>query len=505
MYKTLKCVLLLFNTSSFLSSSQSISEHKDLIEQVNHNGSISDRIFADAEAHISSFEPFSIEACDEFEKFIRDKGIRHFLRINYEPESGFYTVNSLGSTHPRVSLFQRDFIPYLNTTGFIFNKNFSFFIPLEDKGIFPEIESFLNKIPLCCPDRPVEGISKWIIIPDHYVQQKSYADMLMLIKSERDKFPFFEREDRLGFRGSQTGPNSAHYDADSFGKLPRLNLVMLSHTHPDDVDARFLNYDCQLKPTEKGQQYKRFMLENFGPPPSHTPFYQMVKYRYNASLDGNVGAWQRPHQIMFTGSIPFFHYVYANYFTPYLQENVHYVAVRPDMSDVIEKINSLRANPRLALSIIQNASDFAEEVLTPEFIKFYMRFLLERIAAQFCDDFTDSEFFESEAIEKLHFEPNVDVESLGLQILLGEKDNLIYPNLWWHYRMGVRHFEILHQGLSESQTKKIKMFYDCVIDACSLNLIPMQPESTFVSTLPRSLKSIIQITDRQAFVSAETN
>ncbi len=94
---------------------------------------------------------------------------------------------------------------------------------------------------------------------------------------------------------------------------------------------------------------------------------------------------------------------------------------------------------------------------------------------------------------------------LAFKFLLGEKDDLIYPNLWWHYRMGVRHFEILHQGLSESQTKKIKMFYDCVIDACSLNLIPMQPESTFVSTLPRSLKSIIQITDRQAFVSAETN
>lgn len=507
MCKTLEYMALLtqISVSSFLNPLQCAFEDKDFVEQVVQDRSISQQMFADAEAYIASFEPFSMQVCDEFENFIRAKKINKFLRINYEKGIGFSASIHADNKHLWVQRFQKGFIPYLNLSGFDHDKNFSFFVPLEDLASFPEIELFLGKIPLCCPDRPYQDVSKWIIIPDHYVQQNTYRDLIVSINNEKRKYPFFEREDRLGFRGSQTGPNSVHYDMDSFGHIPRLDLVMLSHTHPDYVDARFTDYDCQLKKTEKGRQYKEFMIETFGLPVQFMPFEQMTKYRYNASLDGNIGAWQRPHLVMFTGSVPIFQYEYHNYFTPYLKENIHYVAIKPDMSDVIEKIDMLRADPALTKSIIQNASDFAEEVLTPEFIKTYMRFLLERIAAQFCDDFTESEFLKSDAIEKLHFEPNVDVESLGIQIFLGERDDLIYPNLWWHYRIGVRHFEILHQGLSESQDKRIKMFYDCVIDVCSLNLIPMQQGSTFVSTLPRSLKSIIQITDRQAFVYAETN
>ncbi len=98
---------------------------------------------------------------------------------------------------------------------------------------------------------------------------------------------------------------------------------------------------------------------------------------------------------------------------------------------------------------------------------------------------------------QLHLGQDEGVESFGLQIRLGEKDDMIYPNLLWHYRMGCRNFEIVHQGVSESQEKKIKMFYDRVIDNCSLNALTQQEGSEFASTLPSSLKWILQLTDRQ--------
>ena len=98
---------------------------------------------------------------------------------------------------------------------------------------------------------------------------------------------------------------------------------------------------------------------------------------------------------------------------------------------------------------------------------------------------------------QLYLGQDEGVESFGLQIRLGEKDDMIYPNLLWHYRMGCRNFEILHQGLNESQAKKIKMFYVRVIDNCSLNAVTQQEGSEFASTLPSSLKWILQLTDRQ--------
>ena len=91
------------------------------------------------------------------------------------------------------------------------------------------------------------------------------------------------------------------------------------------------------------------------------------------------------------------------------------------------------------------------------------------------------------------------MEQIGLQIQLGEKDGLIYSSLLWHYRMGIRHFEILHQGLTPSQNKKIQMFYNRVTDHCSLNVIALPGESDFASTHAQlgSLKWFLQLTDRQ--------
>ena len=104
---------------------------------------------------------------------------------------------------------------------------------------------------------------------------------------------------------------------------------------------------------------------------------------------------------------------------------------------------------------------------------------------------------------QLHLGQDEGVESFGLQIRLGEKDDMIYPNLLWHYRMGCRNFEIVHLGLSESQEKKIKMFYDRVIDNCSLNVIPLVSLSSTndiaallsASTLRSAWR--LQLTDRQ--------
>lgn len=46
------------------------------------------------------------------------------------------------------------------------------------------------------------------------------------------------------------------------------------------------------------------------------------------------------------------------------------------------------------------------------------------------------------ATSPLYLGQDEGIESLRLQIHLGAKDDLIYPNLLWHYRMGVRHFEL---------------------------------------------------------------
>lgn len=108
------------------------------------------------------------------------------------------------------------------------------------------------------------------------------------------------------------------------------------------------------------------------------------------------------------------------------------------------------------------------------------------------------------AASRLHLGQDEGVEPLRLQIHLGEKDDLIYPNLLWHYRMGVRHFEIASYGLTASQSKKITMFFDRVKDICTLNLIEaLVPSSCSLSSMSEAsttspaLNWVLQLTDRQ--------
>lgn len=110
---------------------------------------------------------------------------------------------------------------------------------------------------------------------------------------------------------------------------------------------------------------------------------------------------------------------------------------------------------------------------------------------------------EQHPLAPLHLGQDSEVRSVGIQIILGPNDDTIYPSLLWHYRMGCRNFEIVHQGLTPSQQKKIEMFYDRVIDNCSLNAISSASLSNTNDTAAllsaSTLRSpwTLQLTDRQ--------
>ncbi len=108
------------------------------------------------------------------------------------------------------------------------------------------------------------------------------------------------------------------------------------------------------------------------------------------------------------------------------------------------------------------------------------------------------------ATSPLYLGQDEGIESLRLQIHLGAKDDLIYPNVLWHYRMGVRHFDIASHGLTANQSKKITMFFDRVKDICTLNLIEaLVPSSCSLSSMSEAsttspaLNWVLQLTDRQ--------
>ncbi len=358
----------------------------------NSTGSLDEQVLSDIGVKIAS-SSFSLGTCDEFEAFLRDKNGQMFetaiARINYTPEKrfevGYKNDDKWNLPHLLV------LVNYLNKLGFSSSQSFSFFFPLWDACCYPpEIASYFARVPFVFPDHLQGQDEEIILIPDIYQLADKYTEEMEEIKRSSLSQPFRSREDVVGWRGSQTG---AWYNMEAFNALPpvpRLNLVMLTHTHPAHVDARFTrSYDLQLEETSEGKftpsalEYKAKITEIFGPPASFVPFPEMTKYRYNISTDGNCSAWRRPQSIMFSGSVPIFSTRHECYFTKYLTENVHYIAVKRDMSDLIEKVEMLKANPELAESIACEASNFAETIFTADFTKRYMLTLMRQIAEKF--------------------------------------------------------------------------------------------------------------------------
>jgi hypothetical protein len=141
------------------------------------------------------------------------------------------------------------------------------------------------------------------------------------------------------------------------------------------VDARFTDHKLQTTESESGKAYINFMNQTFGNDPSKffIRFEDQVHYKYIVSLDGNISAWERVVFALNMGSVLLYHTYFVQFFTPYLKENVHYIGIRSDMSDLKEKIDYLRSHPDKSKEIIHNAQNFASKnISTDMFIRYYV-------------------------------------------------------------------------------------------------------------------------------------
>lgn len=91
------------------------------------------------------------------------------------------------------------------------------------------------------------------------------------------------------------------------------------------------------------------------------PIEEHIKYKYLLSIDGFTAVWGRVPWIMFSNSV----LVKAEtgkveWFYDEMESNVHYVPLKRDLSDFVEKITYLKENDELARNISVAANAFVE-------------------------------------------------------------------------------------------------------------------------------------------------
>jgi len=141
----------------------------------------------------------------------------------------------------------------------------------------------------------------------------------------------------------------------------RLKLIEIAREHPDIIDAGITNYF-----------FFRDQQEVLGKVP-HTSFIDFWKHKYLLNIDGTVAAY-RFMALMAGNSLVFKQdSEYVEWFYDGLEPYKHYIPVKRDLSDLVEKVQWAKDNDEQAQQIVQQAREYIRKKLDAEsiFCNFY--------------------------------------------------------------------------------------------------------------------------------------
>lgn len=154
-------------------------------------------------------------------------------------------------------------------------------------------------------------------------------------------------------------------------KAVRYTLCKLSITHPDLIDARFSS--------DPEEPNLREQIERDGLKGKRASWEELLGCKYLPYVDGVMCAAPALQWRLLSGSLTFKpDSDEIQWFYGALKPNVHYVPVKGNLSDLVEKIEWAKAHDEECRSIAEEAFHFANENLRYSDVLNYLFFVLKR-------------------------------------------------------------------------------------------------------------------------------
>nr|WP_240653248.1 glycosyl transferase family 90 [Sphingomonas crocodyli] len=200
----------------------------------------------------------------------------------------------------------------------------------------------------------------YLVADPYFIQTAGYAQ-------ERQSYGIAHRWDELKDQAYWRGTDTGVFRYRTYAAAPRVAAALMSRERPDILDARITRIELRPGHIEKEAWYHEMGL--MGPEEDQA---NILNYRYQIDIDGNTNTWSSLFLKLLTGTPVLkvesefgFRQWYYDLLVPW--EN--YVPVASDASDLIEKIEWLRANPEQARKIGLAGRRLADSVTYEESIK----------------------------------------------------------------------------------------------------------------------------------------
>ncbi|KAF7997596.1 hypothetical protein HCN44_006167 [Aphidius gifuensis] len=243
----------------------------------------------------------------------------------------------------------------------------SILLSLARKVVLPDVEFFMNlgDWPLVKKTKTPYPIFSWcgsedtgdIIFPTYDITESSIENMGrvmldMLSVQGNTKVPWEKKINKVFWRGRDS-------------RRERLDLIDIARKNPDLFNVSITNFF-----------FFRDEIDKYGPGERHVSFFDFFKYKYQLNIDGTVAAYRFPYLLAGDSLVFKQESGYHEFFYDQVKPYEHYVPVKHDLSDLVEKINWAIDNDDEARKISKAGRDLMRNIALPRDIFCYHLSLL---------------------------------------------------------------------------------------------------------------------------------
>ncbi len=225
------------------------------------------------------------------------------------------------------------------------------------------------------PEHPIAFPDYASAVPDSCLKHSSYHwdAIFARVDAQSAAVPWANKWSKLFWRGATT---DGDYESSDWRSFPRAKLVAISQNNPDLVDAGFvwLTARCCVENADCEHRKEVNAL-------SRADESEQVRYKYLIALDGNCYTYPGLAWRLLSNSVVLWQETpWRGWFFRGLKPFEHYVPVKRDLSDLIDRLDWLRKNDNEARRIAEGGRHFAKAYLVRAGSDHYITMLLREYA-----------------------------------------------------------------------------------------------------------------------------
>jgi hypothetical protein len=219
------------------------------------------------------------------------------------------------------------------------------------------------------------------------------------------------------FRGSSTG-RSVRKDENM-----RLKIACMGKVFNDNsellLDAGITSYNARPRKDKNSDNLNTFDIAQLPDLVSFMTPKEQSAYKYIVHIEGHVAAYRLSLELSMGSVILLVPSNYCLWYFKWLEPWIHYVPIKPDLSDLIEQIQWCRSNDDVCYEITQNAISFYNKYLTFDGILDYLQQLCLSVKCHVGDytynNITPLTIQRENEESQLHYLTNVEIiDSKGM-------------------------------------------------------------------------------------------